>query len=203
MRARSSARLANVAVMASADVDYSGRYPRLYAPVRWEWAGFDCAFSTTAPEPRLVTNVHVVGFAGEGIVLCRAAREWFLPGGTLEAGESVDECVVRELREEAGARLVGPLRWLGAHHGVTDWPTPYRPWQPHPHKAWLWCSADVAVDGSPTNPADGEQVVEVRVVSPAEARELLVPPRDWLADLVSLAVELRGSGRPGFVGGRP
>lgn len=188
--------------MAGADVEYKRRFPRLYAPVRWEWAGFDGAFSTVAPEPRLVSNVHVVGFVGERVVVCRTVREWFLPGGTLEADESVDACVVRELREEAGARVVGPLHWIGAHHGVTDKPVPYRPWQSHPHKAWLWCSVDVVVDGSPTNPEDGEQVVEVRVVSVAEARELLARSRDWLADLVALAVELRGSGRPGFVGGR-
>ncbi|HEU5333654.1 MAG TPA: NUDIX hydrolase [Actinocrinis sp.] len=189
--------------MTSGDVDYKDRFPRLYAPVRWEWAGFDGAFSTLVPEPRLVTNVHVVGFVGERVVVCRTVRNWFLPGGTREADESIDACVVRELREEAGARVVSPLRWIGAHHGVTDSPVPYRPWQPHPHKSWLWCSADVEVDGAPTNPEDGEQVVEVRAVSVDEARELLAQPWEWLADLVSLAVELRGSGRPGFVSGRP
>jgi 8-oxo-dGTP diphosphatase len=181
--------------MASADAEYRDRYPRLYAPQRWEWAGFDAEFSTVVTEPRIVTNVHVVGFVGDRIVLCRSATEkWFLPGGTLEAGESVEDGLARELREEAGARLTGPLCWLGAHQGITDHSTPYRPWQPHPHKAWLWCAADVVVDSEPTNPEDGEHVVEVRAVTVAQARELLAGDMDWMPELVAMADELRGAG---------
>ena len=169
----------------------------LYAPQRWEWAGIDALFSTEPPDDDLVTNVHVVGFVGERVVFCHDARgDWFLPGGTRERGESVEACVARELGEEAGARLVGPLRWIGAHHCVSDRPQPHRPWQPHPEKAWLWCAADVVVDGTPTNPADGEQVVEVRLVAvaelDAELDTLVADGLDaWVAELVRLAVELR------------
>ena len=67
----------------------------------------------------------------------------------------------------------------------------------------MWCSADVVVDGEPTNPDDGEQVVEVRVAPLAEARRLLAGFHGWLEDLVCLADELRGRERPGFVSGRP
>ncbi len=167
------------------------RYPALFAPGRWEWGGFDVQFSTAVPPDELVTNIHLVGFVGERVVVCRDRPEhWFLPGGTREPGESIDECVSRELREEAGARLVGPLYHLGAHDCVTDRPAPYRAHQPHPRKAWLWCSADVVVDAEPTNPADGEQVTEVRAVDLATARRLL---RDepFLPDLVTLAGDLR------------
>ncbi|HEX5291032.1 MAG TPA: NUDIX domain-containing protein [Streptosporangiaceae bacterium] len=168
------------------------RFPLLYAPQRWEWGGMDAAFSAEPPPDELVTNIHVIGFAGAQIVVCREERgRWFLPGGTREEGESIADCVARELREEAGARLAGPLRWLGAHRCVSDRPVPYRPWQPHPVKAWLWCTAEVVIDSAPTCPPDGEQVVEVRAVDPAEAQRLLTSGSGWHAELIELARECR------------
>ena len=154
----------------------------------------DAQFSTEPPADELVTNVHVVGFLGERVVLCRDERDvWFLPGGTREPGESVEDCAARELVEEAGARLTGPLRWIGAHHCVSDRAEPYRPHQPHPEKAWLWCFADVELHTAPTLPPDGEQVVEVRAVDVARARELLLTDGDWYPELLTLAVELRSA----------
>ncbi len=48
------------------------------------------------------------------------------------------------------------------------------------------------LDSAPTNPADGEQVVEVRTVPVAEAQRLLLTGHDtWWGELVGLAVELR------------
>lgn len=175
------------------------RFPALHAPQFWAWGGYDAQFSPLMPEDRLVTNVHLVGFAplpggdGHGVVVCRDERDhWFLPGGTRERDESVDDCLVRELREEAGARLLDAPAWIGAHRCVTDHPVPYRPWQPHPEKAWLWGWGEVVVDSAPTNPADGEPVVEVRVAPAEEAMELLTRGRDrWWAELVALAVESR------------
>ncbi len=170
----------------------ASRYPRLFTPERWEWAGGDARFSIAEPEDRLVSNIHVVCFVGHRIVVCRDERPvWFLPGGTREENESVEECVARELREEAGASLAGPLHTIGAHHCVTENPTPYRPYQPHPEKAWLWCWADAVLDSEPTNPDDGEKVVEVRAAEPEEAKSLLRTDHDWLPELVSLALELR------------
>ncbi|MEU0542683.1 NUDIX domain-containing protein [Nocardia sp. NPDC005978] len=167
------------------------RYPLLHTPTRWEWGGLDVQFSTDLPADELVTNIHVVCFVGAEIVLCRDARDfWMVPGGTREAGESVHACVVRELHEEAGAELAGPLHWIGAHHGVTDHPEPYRPWQPHPHKAWLWCTADVALTGEPTNPEDGEQILEVRAFPLAQAARLAGTDGDHMSELVTLAAEL-------------
>lgn len=152
----------------------------------------DAVFSTAVPPEHLVTNVHVVGFVGDRIVVCRDHPDvWFLPGGTREPGESIEDCAARELEEEAGARLAGPLSWIGAYRCTSDRPEPFRPHQPHPEKAWLWCMADVVLDGAPSNPVDGEQVLEVRAVDPAEAQELLLTDGDWLPELVGLALQRR------------
>ncbi|MEV4557667.1 NUDIX hydrolase [Kitasatospora sp. NPDC049285] len=176
---------------AAETADLAARFPALHAPQRWEWGGIDAQFSVQLPADELITNIHLVGFVEGRVVLCRDTRgHWFLPGGTREAEESVESCLERELREEAGASLAGPPTWIGAHRAVADGPVPYRPWQPHPVKAWLWGWAEVVLDSAPTNPADGEQVVEVRPVTPAEAQHLLTHHREpWWAELVALAVE--------------
>lgn len=171
----------------------AGRYPRLFAPTHWAWGGIDAAF-TVAPMPdELVTNVHLVGFVGADVVICRdAPGHWFLPGGTREPGETVDACLARELVEEAGAELAGPVRILGAHDCHDPKPEPYRPHQPHPRKAWLWCAADVRLVGPPTVPDhDAEPVEEVRAAPLAEAAALLAPGGDWLPDLLALAADTR------------
>ncbi len=173
------------------------RYPALFAPQRWEWGDMDAQFSEQLPPDELITNIHLVGFTGDLVVLCRDARgHWFLPGGTREAAEDIDSCLARELREEAGARLLSAPVWVGAHRCVTDRPKPYRPWQPHPEKAWLWGWAELLVDSAPTNPADGEEVVEVRPVPVAEAADLLVHGREpWWGELLAFTAELRAAAR--------
>ncbi|AUG76439.1 NUDIX hydrolase [Kitasatospora sp. MMS16-BH015] len=183
--------MTDITERAGGDADLAARYPQLYAPQRWAWGGIDALFSAALPPDELITNIHLVGFEQGQVVLCRDARgHWFLPGGTREAGEGVDSCLARELREEAGARLAGEPVWLGAHRCVTDHPVPYKPWQPHPEKAWLWGWAEVTVDSAPTNPEDGEQVVEVRAMPAEEARHLLVRGREpWWGELIALAVE--------------
>lgn len=175
------------------------RYPLLFTTRQWGWGGLVATFSTAPPPAALVTNIHVVGFVGEQVAVCRVNRDgrdvWFLPGGTREPNESIHGCAVRELREEAGARLNGPLHWFGAHYCVSDLPEPYRPHQPHPEKYWLWCHADITIDSAPTNPAGDEATLEVAVVSPAEAKRLLLTDGDWMPDLVSLAEDLRAATR--------
>jgi 8-oxo-dGTP diphosphatase len=174
------------------DADLAVRFPDLFAAHRWDYAQITPRFSTVAPPENLVSNVHVVSFVGDRIVLCRDARDiWFLPGGTREPGESIHDCVVRELAEEAGARLTGELHWLGAHRGISGAPGPHRPHLPYPEMAWLWCYADVEITGPPGNPADGEQVLEVGVLDPAEAIRRSATDYGWMPQLLGLAIEVR------------
>ena len=55
------------------------------------------------------------------ILLCRKRHSTsllILPGGCLEAGESVDECLVREIREELGEVRISGLAYVGEYTDV-------------------------------------------------------------------------------------
>jgi 8-oxo-dGTP diphosphatase len=64
---------------------------------------------------RPFVGVGAVIVDGERVVLVRRGAEpwrgeWSLPGGAVEVGETLEACVVREIREETGLRVaVGPV----------------------------------------------------------------------------------------------
>ncbi|TCN37342.1 8-oxo-dGTP diphosphatase [Kribbella orskensis] len=146
------------------------RFPELFAPAFWAWGELDVRFTTEQPADELVSNVHVVGRTEGGVVVCANDLGWrFLPGGTREPDEPIHETARRELLEEAGARITGPLTWIGAHRADHRRPGPYRPHLPHPVSYWINVVADVVIEAAPTNPPDGEQVTEVLVLPPDEA----------------------------------
>src|SRR5215467_5919157 len=60
---------------------------------------------------RWMVSVKGVVLDGDRVLLAYNDRsEWELPGGRLEMGESPEECVAREIREETGLEVrVGPI----------------------------------------------------------------------------------------------
>lgn len=169
--------------------DWSQQLPELFAPAFWEWGELDVSFTTEEPADELISNIHVVARTEGGLVVCRNDLGWrFLPGGTREPGESIEETARRELLEEAGARLVGPMTWVGAHRAVHRRPEPYPAHLPHPISYWTNVVADVELIQEPTNPADGEQVLEVAVLPTDEAIAYLEKhPDGVMGNVVRLA----------------
>ena len=167
------------------------RFPDLFAPGFWDWGEQDVQFTVEPPPQELIGNVHLVARSSGRIVVSVSDLGWrLLPGGTREPGETGEESAARELVEEAGATLVGPLEPIGAHRAVSRRSEPYRPHLPFPLGYWLWAAADVTITGPPSNPPDGERIVEVRLLDPAEAVEFLAADHPTGADIVRLAMAM-------------
>ncbi|MFZ0217192.1 MAG: methyltransferase domain-containing protein [Candidatus Dormiibacterota bacterium] len=109
--------------------------PVLSAGGTWHWPGatidwtFELGDGWDVDE---ISNVLLVPFVGEQIVLIRLPQEISPVGGTLEPGEHWCVTATRELLEEAGAR----------HRRVV-----------------AWCEVELV--GEPTMPPGGEKVQEV------------------------------------------
>lgn len=172
-------------------IAWETHFAKLFEPWQVSYAPISAQFGTTRPVDALISRVHVVARANGGVVVCRSDDGWrFLPGGTREPGETMEQIVDRELAEEAGARRTGPLTWIGAHRAENRGAVPYRPHLPHPLAFWAYVATDVAIEHPPTNPADGEEVVEVAVLPVAEAVAFLAPEDPIHADVLRLAAEM-------------
>lgn len=180
------------------DRRWQAEFPNLFRAQPFGWGGIgdsrlQIEFSRSVPPDELISNVKVIGRCGAGVVVFETDQGWRnVPGGTREAGETIVEAADRELYEEVGGHLKGPLEWVGAFrvdHSLAD---PYRPHLPFPISYWAYAAADVELVADPTNPDDGEQVTAVQVLPIDEAIEFLSVFDDGpLLDVVKLARALK------------
>lgn len=69
------------------------------------------------PPAAHISTAHCLAFAGDAVVLAlHTTRGWTIPGGHLEPGESAEDAMHREAREEAGITVAEPI--LFAHEEI-------------------------------------------------------------------------------------
>ena len=87
--------------------------------------GFTAMLNSTLPTKRAIAQGLIRNAAGD-VLLCELTykRDWDLPGGVVDVGESPAACVVREIREEIDlhvtVRSLLAVNWLPPLHGWTD-----------------------------------------------------------------------------------
>ena len=169
-------------------------FPHLFQEKIWPWGPTRTVFELGIEPPvKLISNVNIVSYIGDEWLIIRQSDGWGITGGTLEPGESYLETIERELLEEAGARLKS-FTLFGAWRCFSLAQRPYRPHLPWPEFYRVVGYGEVELVGSPENPQDGEQVLEVATFSIEEACHRLRQRKDdglELAEIYQLAAILR------------
>lgn len=102
----------------------------------------------------------------------RDTGRWALPGGTVEWGETLQSCVRRELREEAGVEVIH----LGQLSGVYS----------HPDRDWRFHAVTIVVEAVVTTPiTQPKNPLEIIEVGMFDVNELPKPLSHNMEDMVN------------------
>ena len=129
-----------MAVVPAVTIDYDRRQRgRLFLDEEQTWNDLryrmNLRLCDELPPEDHVSASHCIAFDGDRVVLVKHVdREWTIPGGRLEPGETPLACLVREAAEEAGLVLADPR--VVAHNRIelldeapADWPYPFPAYQ--------------------------------------------------------------------------
>jgi 8-oxo-dGTP pyrophosphatase MutT (NUDIX family) len=93
------------------------------------------------PEPPHSNQAYGICFTGTGLIVLGACdgdgdgeRDWNLLGGGVEPGETLEDCLVREVMEEGCARVIAS-RYIGCQR-VDDPEHPAGPWRYYQTRFW-------------------------------------------------------------------
>lgn len=89
--------------------------------------------------------------------------DWELPGGTLEKGESYQQTLQREIREELGGEIIS-FEVFGFFSCYSSAKNVYKPHLPHPNFIRLVGGCEVRLVQKPQNPPGAEKVTRVETV---------------------------------------
>lgn len=129
-----------------------------------------CAACGHAAYPRVSPAMMVLVRRGADILLARHARgpRWSALAGFLEAGESLEDAIHREVREEVGLEVAG-LRYFASQ----SWP--------FPHSLMVAFTAEYA--GGELRP-DITEIAEARWHAPGDTLPELAPPQSVARALI-------------------
>ena len=67
-------------------------------------------------------GVRILLIDGDDVVLVKHSYEpgWFLPGGGVKRGETLEQAIRREAAEECGA-LLNQVQFIGTYHNFVDY----------------------------------------------------------------------------------
>jgi ADP-ribose pyrophosphatase YjhB (NUDIX family) len=151
------------------EIDPGGPVDPMLAPQPVTDVDRPAAFTLMAtgwwPPLERITQAYGLCFTGEGLVVLVGLPDhgWTLPGGTVEPGEYPSGTLVREVHEEACARVVR-CRYLASQH-VWD------PQAPDGHSSHYQARFWARVELGPWEPR--HETVERRLVPPAQVPGVL------------------------------
>ncbi|MDQ7992039.1 MAG: NUDIX hydrolase [Propionicimonas sp.] len=151
--------------------------------------GFSAVMNSVTPRKRAISHVLLTDEAGRVCTLETSfKREWELPGGILNPGESPRAGAIREVREELGYRIsVGRLL-------VVDWLVPYLGWED---------ALELVFDAGTLNPRSAAMLrpdlQEIRAVHWLEPEASMAAMAPYARGRVAAALEARAAGRTAYL----